>query len=474
MLHGDPFGSDGGGSDGGGSDGGESSDRIANARALSRELDWLSAVIAWRFAAYGGETGAQDDPVPPHPPDLRHPGGPFHALVTELLLGPAERLVLALALAPTLAPQRLDPFLIQNQATGRRFSEFGGLTGRAHAGFLPTVETALFLLAGTDDTRRIALEPLFWHEHPLIRCGLLILDHSEPGEPPTTAALRPSPSCLHRVLRGANYAPPPGSHFPASPITTPLDWSDLVLDDATMRQIESIRLWMRHGATLMEVWGLDRRLKPGYRCLFYGPPGTGKTLTAALLGKQHGRPVYRIDLSQLISKWIGETEKNLAALFDQAEGRDWILFFDEADVLFGKRTEAESANDRAANQQVAYLLQRLEGYAGLAIVATNLHTHIDPAFARRFQAAIRFPLPDAGSRLRIWRDCFTGQEFTLAADVDFGALAERFELTGGAIINVLRHACLKAVRRQPPVIEQFDLLEGIKLELYKDGRSFGG
>ena len=131
---------------------------------------------------------------------------------------------------------------------------------------------------------------------------------------------------------------------------------------------------------------MRKRVKPGYRALFHGPPGTGKTLTATLLGKHTGRPVFRIDLSRVVSKYIGETEKNLSRLFDKAEHKDWILFFDEADALFGKRTEIRDAHDKYANQEVAYLLQRIESYAGLVILATNQRGNIDEAFLRRFQA----------------------------------------------------------------------------------------
>ena len=447
---------------------------IANARVIAKELDWLDAVIAQRFANFGGAVGAAAGSGLPPPPDLDEADGPYAKLVRAMSLGRGERLVLILALAPYLAPERLDPFLIHNAATGRRFTEFGGLIGQSHAGFLPTAETALFLLDGPGDAHRIARDPLAFSRHPLLRRNVLVVDHRHPDEPPLSGALRVSASGLHLLLRGEGFTPAPGPDFPASLITTPLDWEDLILDEATLRQVNMVCLWIDHAKTLMEDWGLARRLKPGYRSLFYGPPGTGKTLTACLLGKRCGLPVYRVDLSRLISKWIGETEKNLAALFDQAEDSGWILFFDEADALFGKRTETQSANDRSANQQIAYLLQRLESYSGLAILATNQTAHLDEAFARRFQVAIRFPMPDAEARQRLWRETFTSKGFTLAPDVDLQALAERHELAGGAIINVLRHACLMAVQRQPPVVEAHDLVEGVRQELYKDGRSFGG
>lgn len=441
---------------------------VANAALIDAELAWLDAVMADRFAVYGGQTPrAAEQPIPPA---LEPFDAPYAALVAELGLGAPERLLLILALVPHVAPERLDAFLLQNEQTGRRFTEFGGLTGQSHAGFLPTGETAMFLLAGDDRALRLMLLPLFDPGHVLGRKGILMLDHRHPEEPPLAGALRLTAAGLHRLLYGSGRDPVPSADFPASRLTTPLDWDDLILDAPTHAQVDMIGLWLAHGRTLMVDWGLARRLKPGYRCLFHGPPGTGKTLTAALLGKRHGLPVYRVDLSRVVSKWLGETEKNLAALFDQAEDSGWILFFDEADALFGKRTESHTANDRSANQQIAYLLQRLEDYSGLAILATNQQGFVDEAFARRFQISVRFAVPDAAARRQLWRDSFAGRGFRLDPDIDLDELAERYELAGGAIINVLRHACLRAVERDPSVVTAHDLLEGVRREMHKDGR----
>ena len=256
--------------------------------------------------------------------------------------------------------------------------------------------------------------------------------------------------------------------LPAQRITTPLAWEDLVLDARVRDEIDMIARWVRHSSTLLESWGLQRRLKPGYRSLFYGPPGTGKTLAACLLAKTAGLAVYRVDLARAASGWIGETEKNLAALFDYAAAHDWILFFDEADVLFGKRTESRSANDCAHNQQVAYLLQRIEDYPGIVILETNLRSHMDEAFVRRLQSVIHFAMPDAEQRLRLWRDIFSDSGFALAADVDIQRLADDHELAGGGIVNVLRHAALLAAERNPPVASAEDLRQGILRELRKE------
>ncbi len=165
----------------------------------------------------------------------------------------------------------------------------------------------------------------------------------------------------------------------AQPITTPAEGEDSALEPQTRSQIENLVS--------------SRRLKPGFRALFHGPSGMGKTLAAALLGKAAGLPVFRVDLSKVLPEWTEEMEQSLASLFIQPELQGSILFFDEADLLFDKRTEPRNANDRAVNQQVAYLLQRIEDFPGIVILATNLRSHLDEAFARRFQAILHFPVP---------------------------------------------------------------------------------
>lgn len=438
----------------------------ANIRAIEAELDWLEGVIAARLAAFADPTASTQAPLPPM---LDHVTA-LAEIVDSLALDAADRLILALVLAPCLSPARLDPFLLRNAAIERRFTEFGGIAGQVHGGLVPTAETARFLISFGPLRRDEMLDPAFLFDHLLVRRGIIEIDPAPMGEPPLAGIIRLTRYGLHLALRGEKEAMQAGMEFPAERISTPLDWDDLVVDAATMRQIQMVGHWIEHGGRLMGEWKLARRLKPGYRCLFHGPPGTGKTLAACLLGKRHGLPVYRVDLSRVVSKWIGETEKNLAALFDQACDRNWILFFDEADALFGKRTEAHSANDRAANHQIAYLLQRLESYPGIAILASNQIDHLDAAFARRFQSIILFPLPDAVCRLRLWRETFCGDGFTLAEDIDFPAIASTYPLAGGAIINVLRHAGLMAAPRDPPVVLRSDILEAIRLEMKKDGR----
>jgi len=185
---------------------------------------------------------------------------------------------------------------------------------------------------------------------------------------------------------------PLNPNLPLKEMTTELDWSDLVPDDVAAGQVEDIRTWIERQDQLTD----DQKLKKSGRCiLFHGPRGTGKKLAAALLGKVTGRPVYRIDLSAVVSKYIGETEKNLRLVFDAAANGNWILFFEEADALFDKRSEDETARDREANQQRAYFLQRMEDFPGIVILAANLESNMDDTFAGRFQSVTQFRLPTA-------------------------------------------------------------------------------
>ena len=444
---------------------------LANAQCIQAEIAWFRELLEQRLLLHAEEKSNGDLLADLPPPALVESQSPYAETIQRFEMGAAERLVLILALIPHVKPGTLDPFFIQNQSVQRRFTEFGGLLGMAHGGFLPTAETAMFLLAGDNIHIRLKYHHLFHHEHFLYAHQILSLDHRHQEEPPLSSALRMTPVYLERLITGGTYHPPLSQEFPAQLITTPYGWEDLVLETGTRQEIDDIVTWITHQDTLLNEWQLRDRLKAGFRSLFYGPPGTGKTLTASLLGKATGLPVYRVDLSKVVSKYIGETEKNLASLFDHAQHQNWILFFDEADSLFGKRTESRNANDRAANQQISYLLQRIEDFPGIAILATNMRFHLDEAFARRFQSVVHFPMPGHHQRLQLWEDNFKNKPYPLAADVNFSRLAREYELSGGSIINVLRYACLKAVVRTPPMIHSQDLLSGISRELHKEGKS---
>lgn len=440
-----------------------------NAMSLERELAWFKEVLEARFSLFFEQDSAFETVYDIPAPGLEGDTSEYARLVNEHGMTFEERIVLMLALIPHVRPQALDPLFGRNKNLDRVYTEFGGWKGQTHGGFLPTCETAAFILAGRDVAKRLGIIPLFEDGHFFASNGILRLDHQSSGEPFFSGVLRITTDYLNRLTSGIQHKPDYSIDFPAKLITTKLRWDDLVLAPDVLEEIENINTWIRHSETILEDWGLGKSIKPGYRSLFYGPPGTGKTLSATLIGESAGVDVYRIDLSMVVSKYIGETEKNLANVFDQAQNKNWILFFDEADALFGKRTQTSSSNDRYANQEISYLLQRVEDFPGVVILATNMKANIDDAFARRFQSFVYFPMPDAEQRLRLWKGILSCGR-SLAKDVNLERLAEDYELTGGAITNVVRYGALRALQREEPLIAQGDLLKGISKERFKEGK----
>jgi AAA+ superfamily predicted ATPase len=445
------------------------SDTENNAAVLDRDLAWLSAVLDVRFRLYFGQECeyASIEELPS--PVYKAGASPFSDVIAHYKLEAPERLVLLLALAPYIRPQLLDVFYTKNATYDRGFTEFGGLKGNNHGGFLPTAETVLFMLAGIDTAKRFEAMKLFHPDSRLMSSGLVRVLPPPADEPLSSGQLCPGREFLGQFTTGKIDKPDYSANFPARLVRTKLEWEDLILEEHVLEEVKEIRAWLKHERELMENWGLNNILKPGYRSLFFGPPGTGKTLTAMLLGKNTGLDVYRIDLSMIVSKFIGETEKNLANVFDQAMNHRWILFFDEADSLFGKRTSTSSSHDRYANQEVSYLLQRIEDYPGVVILATNLKSNIDEAFARRFQNMIHFPMPGTEERLRLWQNAFS-KNCKLDEGIDLFKIASTHILSGGAIINVVRYCSLMAIERGNNIILGSDIEKGIKREFKKEGK----
>jgi hypothetical protein len=436
-----------------------SSDGAAN---LEPGLDLLGALIRARL------TG--DDVAPEGHVAIRYfdDGSPLGNVIRDRQPPFEEYVVLMLALAPHVRPGFLDAAIRAALPQGGDFPEIGGVRDEALRALVPTGETAAYLLAGDDLAARFAVQRLFSPDHWLAREGLLRLDPVREGMPVLSGRIIMARDWVERFTIGHPEAPAFGPDFPARRIETALAWEDLVLAGPVRAQIGEIEDWLAHAPTLMRDWGMAGRLRPGYRALFHGPPGTGKTLTATLIGRATGREVYRVDLSTVVSKWIGETEKNLAALFDRARARDWILFFDEADALFGKRSAVKEANDRYANQEVSYLLQRVEEVDGLVILATNARANMDEAFLRRFNAIVRFPMPTEIERRAIWLRM-------LPAHGPRERLAVRlacFELSGGNIVNAVQFAAIAAIAAGRGAISLADAVRSVEREMEKEGRIF--
>jgi ATPase family associated with various cellular activities (AAA) len=404
-----------------------------NARDLELELSWFSRLLDARFRLYFDQEPACESVFDVEPPDLSGSDSPYARFLRHYGFSFAERTALVLALVPHVRPQLLDVFFTKNKLFDRRFTEFGGVRQGSDGDFVPTGETLAFLVACNDLENRFTLQSLFDGDHVFARHNIL-RPNASADEPPMKAPLRLSDECLSYFTTGQPRRPDFGASFPARFIETRLTWDDLVLHPGTRRQIDEIETWLEHGETLMNDWGMAPKLRPGYRSLFYGPPGTGKTMTACLLGKSTGRDVYKVDLSLVVSKYIGETEKNLARVFDQAQHKGWILFFD-----------------------------------GIAILASNQRENLDDAFTRRFESIIYFPMPRPEERLLLWRRGFSPKA-RLDVAINLAKIAAEHTLAGGSIMNVIRYVSLETLGNGSDLVTLETLLHGIRHELAKEGR----
>ena len=380
-----------------------------------------------------------------------------------------DLLLLLIALAPHYEPGFYEKAINGVFQKGGEFPYFGGVKGKNHRGIIPTGETAQFIIAGENQERRKEVAHLLLGKSILIQKGIIHLENAMSGEPILSGRLIMDQEYAELLLYNQVSPPLLSSSFPAKRIETPLTWDDLVLPKKTWQEIQDIENWLDYNSILVHDWKMNN-IKPGYQVLFYGPPGTGKTLTASLLGKHTNREVYRIDLSVVVSKYIGETEKNLSALFQKAENKDWILFFDEADSIFGKRTQVQDAHDKYANQEVSYLLQRIESHPGLVILATNYKSNIDQAFTRRFHAMIEFKLPSYNERQRLWMKNLPS-ELPLKNEEFLNEIAKKYAITGAHIVNIVQYACLKSISLSLNYLSEDFIIEGIEREYLKEGKA---
>lgn len=436
----------------------------ATIQSLEKELDWLNALIEYRFQEYFRHK-VEVPIIEPALPSFKDDNCIYTSYINKFNLDKTHRLLIILALAPHLRPSVFDLLFTKNKVTDRVYAEFGGIKGEKHSGFIPTAETAAFILAGDNLAARIHIANALADDAVLLKENIIQLGEVAQIEPVWAGELSVTDEFRVTVTEGKAFKPRYSMRFPAEQVSTSLEWEDAIFENAIVNEIKLIELWLKNEKQIMEEWQLAKYLKRGYRALFYGPPGTGKSMAASLLGKSTGREVYRVDLSNVVSKYIGETEKNLARLFNIAENKSWILFFDEADALFSKRSNTNSSNDVFANQQVAYLLQRIEDFNGLTILASNFKDNMDEAFLRRFQSLVYFKKPGFSQRLQLWQNYFKSFELV---DVDFHKIAEDHELTGGSIINVLRFCAQIASKNGHQKLSASDLQRAIQRELLKD------
>ena len=387
---------------------------------------------------------------------------PAYALINSF--EPSERLVLLVALANQLYPQLWSTF---TKAVGNLEPEkysldtFGLVSINGGAYLQATIGTVLFLLEGDDHSRQKSSWQLFLPKATLRTSSVLVLPEDD-HLPPIDAVLTLEKSYQHQLLTGEAPQPQYSSDFPATQLTTTKTWDDLILNEKTATLIGQARKWVRYYARVNIQPGVHRG--QGYRLMMSGPSGTGKTMTAALLGQDAGKPVYRIDISNIVDKYVGETSKKLRRIFEVAEAQDWILFFDEGDALFGKRSEGgQSSNERYANQEVSYLLYKMEEYQGMIFLATNNRHAIDSAFRRRFDSLIKFQETDDYTRQRLWKHFFEGPGYLqldpAITQADWRELAANGQVSAAWIEKFYAYCVMQTTHAEDTYISAQDMQE---------------
>lgn len=432
---------------------------------LQKLFTHLEKVITWRI----NNSSEHFDIGAPKFRTSDYKGFQLGDYISSKALTHQEIVILLMALLP-----RLEPSLLKRIYLDFPNSVLFDLCSTNDSGrlFYPTIQAVQYILGGDSITERLKALDYFDSNSVLMKEELIVFPRSTQEYMPINGQINVHQEAFVSIIMGLELLPKMSNDFPAEQIHTSRSWTDLVLPQTTLNELQSIESWYNSSRILMEDWGMKKKLKPGFRVLFYGESGTGKTLAASLLGKYTNRPVFRVDVSMLVSKYIGETEKQLAKLFDKAENKNWILFFDEADAIFGKRTNVRDAHDKYANQEVSYLLQRIETFSGLIILASNFKNNMDKAFTRRFHSYIKFNNPKHEERLRIWQQNLPEQLQLEGINLD--QIAKRYELTGSNIMNIIQDVSLKTIALEESnyKVSLDMLLESIKKEYVKEDKIF--
>ena len=367
---------------------------------------------------------------------------PWLNLATDCQLNSIDQDILACALAPEAEPrlgwmyQDLQPGITSTYPTPALIREMFFFNSNEAVSFNNRLNTG----------------------SPLIRNNLIKRDSSDIFQP-----IKPSPLACKALLGWSNH----DSHSIPGAVQVPANgtWDNLVLPEYCFQGLREFMYWVTYRHKVVHDW--RGRVSGGPVALFSGPSGTGKTFAAEVLANTFGCPLYRVDLGLLVSKYIGETEKNLNALFEAAHGRELMLLFDEADSLFGQRGDVKEARDRYANMEVSHLLSRIERHQGPCILTTNLRQNIDSAFGRRFQMVVEFPRPNAQARAKLWQ-LHLPPMAPCNSEVDFNLLGRELSLTGGQIRNAALHAAFLSAGESIEISLQH-IARAVWTELIKEG-----
>ncbi|WP_336703406.1 ATP-binding protein [Chryseobacterium indologenes] len=409
-----------------------------NHNSLNEEMKWLQSLIEKRCKELFLEDEKElnigyEIPETPESDDQ----SPYSITINAHQLTVLDRIILALGIASAHYPSILKTF-VQIEENSNAFAiEAGGEYDRISRSFKPTFQTALFLLAGKDLS--------LWSQYgaQLVNGSVLLKNDIIYNRSSTEfihGKIELDTAYLNYFLSGQKPQLDHGSYFPGRLYKSDLTMQDIILEDNVRDQIKPIG----HYISALENGFFktnEHSFKPGFIALFYGAPGTGKTMLAGILANTYGIDMYHVDLSQVVSKYIGETEKNLEVLFNRLQGKNCMLFFDEADALFGKRSDVKDAHDRYANQEVSYLLQRIEKFDGLTILASNFENNMDDAFKRRIDVSVNVIRPTETTRKALWEH-YLPKNITFESNDLLQYLTKEYNYTGANIRNIMKNVAM--------------------------------
>ena len=439
-----------------------------NLDILFSDFEWLDEIISQRINEYlNGEP-----PIDIYTLQINtlEEETTYTKFIQERNGGIVERMFLALTLKSKVEPETLAPLKTKDPETGAPVYPFGGALLSANQRFYPTLKTLLFLLSGSDKKKKTQYTKLL-KNHPFIHQEGIITTKiwANSDDHILDQIISIDDAYFDHLYLGEEIRLDQTANFPASLLKTKKTWDDLILNENTKSALAPLKSYV-YGMKQYHL--LQDKIKPGHIALFHGFPGTGKTLTASLLGKELEIDTYIVNLSQVISKYIGETEKNLDKIFNRLGHTNNILFFDEADALFGKRSEVKEAKDRYANQEVAYLLQRIEKCSCLVILASNFRENMDAAFKRRILTDVEFHVPSEEERTLLWQNGLPEGIRYETPDLP-ARLANRYSITGANIANILKLICFDLLiqRKEERVITGDLLFPIIHKEYIKENRN---
>lgn len=417
--------------------GNNSSEHIVNFQFLDAEMQWLKKIIEKRCTELLLDTVCESI-LETFPLPKTNGKSPYETIINDYDLREIDRMLLALGVASSQYPLILKPFIDIEEQNASLAIYTGGEYHKATRTFKPSFQTALFLLVGKDLSLWTIYSAQLIQGSSLLQNDII---YNRSSENTIHGKIELDEGYLTYFLKGEKPRLDHGAHFPGVLYTTKLTIDDIILAESIHDQVKSIGYYI--SALENDFFNTKtHKFKAGFMVLFHGPPGTGKTLLAGILANTYGIDMYHINLSKVVSKYIGETEKNLEIVFNRLQGKNCMLFFDEADAIFGKRSDVKDAHDRYANQEVSYLLQRIEKFDGLVILASNFENNMDDAFKRRIDISINITRPKAEEREALWIH-YLPENLHFESDELLKHLSDKYAYTGANIRNIMKHVAIE-------------------------------